>query len=323
MTKFLALLGAVVLAGFNAAAAQTYPSRPITMVVPFPAGGPTDTIGRVLAERMSTTLGQPIIVENPAGASGSIGTGRVARAAPDGYALGLGNWPTHAVNGATYNLNYNIITDFDAISMISSDPLLIVANKSNPSNNLREFIAWVKANQDTVVQATTGAGSANHVAGTLFQRETQTKYQFVYYRSSSLAMPDMIAGRIHFMVDTSANSVPHVRAGAIKGFAVTAKTRLPALPDVPTVDEAGLPGFYCLNWHGLWVPKGTPRAIVDKLNAAVIAALAHPDVQKRLADLGHEIFPREQQTPEGAAAFQKAEIERWWPVIKAANIRAE
>ena len=323
MTKFLALLSAAVLSGFSAAGAQTYPSRPITMIVPFPAGGPTDTIGRVLAERMAATLGRPIIIENPAGASGSIGTGRVARAAPDGYTLGLGNWPTHAVNGATYNLNYNVVTDFEAISMISSDPLLIVANKSNPSNNLREFIAWVKANQDTVVQATTGAGSANHVAGTLFQRETNTKYQFIYYRSSSLAMPDLISGRIHFMVDTSANSVPHVRAGAIKGFAVTAKTRMPALPDVPTVDEAGLPGFYCLNWHGLWVPKGTPKPIIEKLNAAVIDALAHPTVRQRLADLGHEIFPGEQQTPDGAAAFQKAEIERWWPVIKAANIRAE
>ena len=323
MTRLFALIFAAVLGGFSAAAAQPYPSRPITMIVPFPAGGPTDTIGRVLAERMAATLGRPIIVENPVGASGSIGTGRAARAAPDGYTLSLGNWPTHAINGATYKLNYNVFADFDAISMISSDPLLIVANKANPSNNLKEFIAWVKANQDTVVQATTGAGSANHVAGTLFQRETGTKYQFIYYRSSSLAMPDMIAGRIHFMIDTSANSVPQVRAGAIKGFAVTAKTRLPALPDVPTVDEAGLPGFYSLNWHGLWVPKGAPRAIIDKLNDAVIQALAHLSVQQRLADLGHEIFPREQQTPEGAAAFQKAEIERWWPVIRAANIRAE
>lgn len=323
MGRPLALIIAIVLGCFSAAVAQPYPSRPITMIVPFPAGGPTDTIGRVLAERMTVTLGRPVIVDNPVGASGSIGTGRAARAAPDGYTLALGNWPTHAINGATYKLNYDVVTDFDAISMISSDPLLIVANKSNPSNNLKEFIAWVKTNQDTVVQATTGAGSANHVAGSLFQRETDTKYQFIYYRSSSLAMPDMIEGRIHFMIDTSANSVPQVRAGTIKGFAVTAKTRLAALPDVPTVDEAGLPGFYSLNWHGLWVPKSTPKAIIDKLNDAVIQALAHASMQQRLADLGHEIFPREQQTPEGAAAFQKAEIERWWPVIRAANIRAE
>jgi tripartite-type tricarboxylate transporter receptor subunit TctC len=323
MAKLLAVVAAAVLAGLSAAAAQSYPSRPITMIVPFPAGGPTDTIGRVLAERISATLGQPVIVENPVGASGSIGTGRVARAAPDGYTLGLGNWPTHTVNGATYKLNYDIVADFDPISMISSDPLLIVATKTIPSSNLRDFIDWVKANQETAVQATTGAGSSNHVAGTLFQRETGTKYQFIYYRSSSLAMPDLIAGRIHFMIDTAANSVPQVRTGTIKGFAVTAKTRLPALPDLPTVDEAGLPGFYCLNWHGLWVPKGTPRAIVEKLNDAVVQALAHPSVQQRLHDLGHEIFPREQQTPEGTAAFQKAEIERWWPVIRAANIRAE
>jgi tripartite-type tricarboxylate transporter receptor subunit TctC len=323
MIKLPALIIAAVLGGFSTAVAQSYPSRPITMIVPFPAGGPTDVIGRVLAERMGATLGQPVIVENLVGASGSIGTGRVARAAPDGYTLSLGNWPTHAVNGATYKLNYDIVADFDAISMISSDPLLIVATKSIPSNNLKEFIAWVKANQDTAVQATTGAGSSNHVAGTLFQRETGTKYQFIYYRSSSLAMPDLIAGRIHFMIDTAANSVPQVRTGTIKGFAVTAKTRLPALPDLPTVDEAGLPGFYCLNWHGLWVPKGTPPAIVARLNDAVVQALAHPSVQQRLADLGHEIFPREQQTPDGTAAFQKAEIERWWPVIRAANIRAE
>src|SRR5262245_23529641 len=184
----LALIIAAILGSTTGAAAQSYPSRAITMIVPFPAGGPTDTIGRVLAERMAVTLGRPVVVENPAGASGSIGTGRAARATPDGYTLALGNWPTHAINGATYKLNYNVITDFDAISMISSDPLIIVANKSNPSNNLKEFIAWVKANQDTVVQATTGAGSANHVAGTLFQRETGTKYQFIYYRSSSLAM---------------------------------------------------------------------------------------------------------------------------------------
>ena len=280
MTK-LALIIAAILGSIGAAAAQTYPSRPITMIVPFPAGGPTDTIGRVLAERMAVTLGRPIIVENPVGASGSIGTGRAARATPDGYTIVLGNWPTHAINGATYKLNYDVVTDFDAIAMISSDPLIIVANKSNPANNLKEFISWVKANQDSVVQATTGAGSANHVAGTLFQRETGTKYQFIYYRSSSLAMPDMISGRIHFMIDTSANSVPQVRAGAIKGLAITAKTRSPALPDVPSVDEAGLPGFYSLNRHGLWMPKGTPKAIIEKVNDAVVQALVHPGVQQR------------------------------------------
>lgn len=323
MKKLFALAVVAALASAGTAAAQTYPSRPITMIVPFPAGGPTDTIGRVVAERMAATLGQPIIVENVGGASGSIGTARGARAPADGYTFSLGNWPTHALNGATYTLNYNVLTDFEPISMISSDPLLIVANKSNPSNNLRELIVWIKANQDTLTQATTGAGSASHVAGTLFQRETGTRYQFIYYRSSSQAMPDLISGRIQLMIDTSANSVPQVRSGAIKGYAVTAKTRLPALPDVPTVDEAGLPGFYSLNWHGLWAPKGTPKAVIDKLNAAAVLALADAGVRKRLDDLGHEVFPREQQTPEGAGAFQKAEIERWWPIIKSANIKAE
>jgi tripartite-type tricarboxylate transporter receptor subunit TctC len=305
------------------ATAQDYPSRPITVVVPFPAGGPSDTLVRILGEQMRGTLGQPIVIENVAGASGSIGVGRVARAAPDGYTLILGSWVTHVVNGVVYALRYDVLNDFEPIGLIATNPLLIVAKKAMPAESLQELIAWLKANPDKATQGTTGAGSALHVAGVFFQKETGARLPFVAYRGGALAMQDLVSGQIDMMIDVAANSLPQVQAGNIKAYAVTDKRRLAAAPAIPTVDEAGLPGLYVSIWFALWAPKGTPKDIVGKLNAAVAGALADPAVRQRLADLGQEIAPREQQTPEALGIHHKAEIDKWWPIIKAANIKAE
>ena len=305
------------------AAAQSYPSKPITVVVPFVAGGPVDTIARIMGERMRTFLGQPIVVENVGGAAGSIGVGRAARAAPGGYTLSLGNWATHVVNGAIYPLNFDVLSDFDPVSLIVTQPELVVAKKSMPAGDLKGLIAWLKANPDKAVQGTSGVGSAGHVAGVFFQKMTGTQYQFVPYRGLAPAMQALLAEQVDMLIDVPASSVPQVRGGTIKAYAVTAKSRLPALPDVPTVDEAGLPGFYASVWYAFWVPKGTPKDISARLNAAVVNALADATVRKRLSDLGMEIFPRDQQTPEVLSALHKAEVERWWPIIKAANIKGQ
>jgi tripartite-type tricarboxylate transporter receptor subunit TctC len=317
----LALAFVAVLGTIGIAAAQTYPSRPITMIVPFPAGGPTDTIGRIVAEGMRASLGQTIVIDNIGGAAGSIAVGRPARAAPDGYTLSLGTGTTHVVNGAVYTLPYDVVKDFEPVSMLATQPLLIIAKKAMPANDLKELIAWLKANPDKASQGTAGAGSTSHVAGIFFQKETGTRYQFVPYRNTG--MQDLMAGLIDLMIDPAANSVPQVRAGTVKGYAVTAKTRLVSAPDLPTVAEAGLPGLIVTSWHAIWVPKGTPKDIIAKLNAAVVAALADPSVQRRLADLGNETAPRELQTPEALGAYHKAEIEKWWPIIRAANVKAE
>jgi tripartite-type tricarboxylate transporter receptor subunit TctC len=305
------------------ARAQTYPERPITIIVPFAAGGPTDVIGRILAERMRVALGQAVIIENVSGANGTIGVGRVARAAPDGYTISIGHWSTHVVNGAIYQLQYDLLNDFEPISLIASNSYLIVAKNLVPANDLKGFIAWLKANPDKASEGTAGAGSPQHVGGVFFQNATGTRFQFVPYRGAAPAMQDLLAGQIDMIIDDPTNSLPHVCAGRIKAFAVTAKTRMAAAPDVPTVDEAGLPGFYFSRWHALWVPKATPKNIVGKLNAAITDALADPAMRTRLADLGQEIFPRDQQTPEALGALQKAEIEKWWPIIKAAGIKGE
>jgi tripartite-type tricarboxylate transporter receptor subunit TctC len=305
------------------AAAQVYPSRPVTMVVPFPAGGSTDTIGRVMADGMRASLGQTIIIENVGGASGNIGVGRVARAAPDGYTLILGSWPTHVLNAAIFTLPYDPLNDFEPVSLVAAQPLFIIAKKAMPAKDLGELIAWLKANPDKATQGTAGTGGASHLAGVFFQKATGTRYQLVPYRGSAPAMQDLLAGQIDMMIDLAASSTPHVRAGNVKAYAVTSKTRLAAAPDVPTVDEAGLPGYYVSSWHAIWVPKATPKPVIAKLNAAVVDALADPTVRKRLADVGQDIFPREQLTPEALSTFRKAEIEKWWPLVKAANIKVE
>jgi tripartite-type tricarboxylate transporter receptor subunit TctC len=315
---FAAALGSIA-----PASAQVFPSRPISIVVPFAAGGPTDIIARTMAQRMRVPLGENVIVENVTGANGSLGVGRVARAAPDGYTLSIGHWSTHVVNGAVYPLPYDLLKDFEPISLIATNAYLIVAKNAVPAHDLKGFIAWLRDNPDKAFEGTAGAGSPQHVGGVFFQSATGTRFQFVPYRGAAPAMQALMAGEIDFLIDDPTSSLPQVRAGKIKAFAVTARRRLPSAPDIPTVDEAGLPKFYFSRWHAIWAPKGTPKDVVTKLNAAVVDALADPAVRARLADLGQEIFPREQQTPEALCAYHKAEIEKWWPIIKAAGIKAE
>jgi tripartite-type tricarboxylate transporter receptor subunit TctC len=316
--------GAVVLPAISRVGrAQTYPSRPITMVVPFPPGGATDVVGRIIAERIAASLGQAVVVENVTGAGGNIGVGRVAHAQPDGYTLGIGQTATHVFNGATYTLRYDLLSDFDPVALLSTTPFLIAAKNAVPAKDLREFIAWLKANSDRASQGLPGIGSVPHVSGLLLQKETGARFQFVPYRGGAPALQDLVAGNIDLMITDPTTSLSQVQAGRIKAFAVTAKTRLALAPNIPTVDEAGLPGFYASLWHGLWVPKGTPREITGKLSAAVKGALADPTVQTRLADIGQNVFPPEQGTPEALRDYQKTEIEKWWPIIKAAGIKAE
>jgi len=305
------------------ARAQTYPSRPLTMIVPYPAGGPTDTIARLLGERMRASLGQPMIIENVAGAGGNIGVGRVARAAGDGYTLGIGHWGSHVVNGAIYTLPYDLLTDLEPVALLSDGPQLIVAARSVPAKDIKELIAWLKANPGKAMVGTTGVGGASHLAGILFQNTTGTNIQIVPYRGAAPRMQDMLSGQIHLAFDQAANSLPQVRGGNLQTYAVTSKTRLAVAPDIPTVDEAGLPGFYISVWHGLWSSKGTPKDVVRRLNAAVVDALADPTVRQRLTELGQELPAPEQQTPEALRTYHKAEIDKWWPIIRAAGIKVD
>src|SRR5262245_35215416 len=303
------------------ARSQAYPSRPITMIVPFAAGGPNDGIARIMAERMRVSLGQPVTIENIDGAAGSIGTGRAARAAPDGYTISIGYWGTHVANSAIYALDYDVVKDFEPISLLVESSLLICASKATPANDLREFVNWLQANPDKASSAV--PGSASHVASVFFQRETGTRFRLVPYRGAGPAIQDLAQGRIDMALLNAGAPLPHVRAGAFKAYAVSAKRRLAAAPNIPTVAQAGFPSLDATVWFGFFAPAGTHHDIIAKLNAATVEALADPNIRSRLADLAQEIFPREQQTTAALAELQKAEIAKWWPIIKAANIKPE
>jgi tripartite-type tricarboxylate transporter receptor subunit TctC len=321
--QFLRLAaGAVVLpTASRIAAAQAYPTRPITLIVPFAAGGPTDTIARIVTERMRISLGQPIVIENVSGADGNIAVGRAVRAAPDGYTISIGNMATHVLNGAFYSLRYDLLNDFESISLLASAPALIVANNGVPARNLTELIAWLRANQDKAAVGTFATWARLLAVG--FQNITGARFQIVPYRGAAPAMQDLIAGQIQLMFDQAANSLPQLRAGKIKAFAVAAKKRLALAPDIPTTDEAGLSDFHLSVWQALWIPKGTSKDVIAKLNSAVVDALANAGARQQLTEIGQEIPSRDQQTPEALRAYQKAEAEKWWPIIKAAGIRAE
>ncbi len=317
------LAAGAVATGGGRAGAQNYPSRPITMNVPYAAGGPLDTTVRVLTEPLRAVLGQPIIIENVAGAGGSIGVGRVARAAPDGYTLSAGNWSSHVANGAIYTLPYNLLTSLEPVSLLPFETNLIVARKNFPANNLAELIAWLKGHPDTALVGTSGVGGPSHMSALFFAKETGTRITLVPYRGSGPALLDLVGGQLDLMITAPSITLPHVRDGTIKAFAVTDKTRLDAAPDIPTTDEAGLPGFYFSAWTGLWAPAGTANDIINKLSAAVRAVLAEPALQRRLAELSLEMPPPEQLGPQPLRKLQKAEAEKWWPIIKAANIKGE
>ena len=310
------------LAGTSLATAQEYPSRPINMVVPFPAGGPLDSVARIMAERMRVALGQAVVIDNVGGASGTVGIGRVIRATPDGYTIVAGGLPTNVLNGAVMALPYDPL-DIQPISLTIRAPLLVVARKSMPANDLKELITWLKANPDKASQGTGGIGATSHIAGVFFQQLSGTRFTLVPYRGAGPAMQDLLSEQIDMMIDPASGTLPQVRAGKIKAYAVTDDHRLAAAPDIPTAAEAGLPGFEIVNWQGFFAPKGTPSALVERLNAAIVETMADPAVRSRLMDLGQEIFPREQQTPAALGAINKADIEKWWPIIKAAGVRSE
>jgi tripartite-type tricarboxylate transporter receptor subunit TctC len=303
--------------------AQSYPARSIAMVVPYPAGGPSDTLARIVAERMKTALGQTVIVENVTGAGGSIGTGRVARAVPDGYTLALGHVQTHVINAVTQNLQYDVVKDFEPVSLIADTPQWLIARKTLPAEDVKGFIGWLKEQDGKATGGAVGVGGPTDLAAAFFQKATGTKFQLAPYRGGAPLVQDLLAGQIDFTFGQAANYLGHARNGVLKPFAVLSKKRWWAAPDLPTMDEAGVTGLYSSFWHGLWVPKGTPGEIVARLNAAVTETLADQAVKKRLADIGQEIWPVAQQNPAALAAQQQAEIERWWPVVKAAGIKTE
>lgn len=316
IARQLAITAALIGCCLSGAQAELFPSRPITIVVPFPPAGPSDVLGRILGSGMQAALGQSVIIENVTGAAGSIGVGRVAHAKPDGYTLILGNLGTHVFNGAIYKLGYDVLGDFQPISLLPTNHQLLLVSNTTPASSVAELIAWLKAHPDKMTAGTAGPGSPSHLSAAYFQIRTGTRFQLIPYRGTPQAMQDLVAGRIDILFDQSSGALPLVRAGKVKALAVTADHRLAVAPDIATVDEAGLPAFYTSQWFGLWAPKGTPNDVVATLDRAVTAALADRTVRSRLSDLGAAIPDPQQQTPDALAALQKAEIEKWWPVIK-------
>lgn len=319
----VAAAGLACLVSAAAASAQTYPARTITLIAPFPAGGPLDTIARIVSEPMHATLGQPIVIENVAGAGGNLGVGRLARSAPDGYSIGIGQWSTHVVNPVTYKLAYDVLSDFAPVATLTDVPQVIIARKNFPARDLKELVAWLQANPDKANAATVGAAGGAQVAAVYFQQRTKTQFRFVAYKGGAPAMQDLIGGQVDLMFDQGANATEQIRSGAIRAYATMAKSRWFAVPDVPTIDEAGIPGLHVSYWHAMWAPKGTPEPIIARLNDAVRKALADQNVRKRLEAIGHEIAPPELQTPQGLAAFHKSETDKWWPIVRATGLKAE
>jgi tripartite-type tricarboxylate transporter receptor subunit TctC len=303
------------------ASAQAFPSRTITMVVPVPAGGALDTNARLVASGMSAALGQPVVIENVTGAAGSAGTGRIARATPDGYSILYGANVTHVLNPAVLNLNYDVVADFEPIALIGNTPWLFAVKNDLPVKDLSELIAWLKANPDKATFGTAGQGSPSHVGGVLFQQVTGTRFQFIPYRGTAPVVPDLISGQIDMAILDPITSLPQFRAGKIKILAVMGQKRGSGSQDIATADEQGVKGVYTEPWQGMWAPKGVSKEIITRLNAAVVSALSDPAIRKKFADQSYELTPREQLTPEHLAQFHKAEMDKWFPILKAAGIK--
>lgn len=322
--SFVGALVALLVGAFPALA-ETYPSHPITMLVGFPPGGPTDALARILADGMKKALGQTIVVETVDGASGTIATGRVVHAAPDGYTIGIGNWSSHVGSPAVYKLDYDVLTDLQPISLLAASPLWILGKEAIPPKTATELIAWVKKRPptDPATFGTVGTGSAAQLCGIYFQQKTGAHLQFVPYKGAGPALQDLLGGHIDLACLEATSSLPSVQAGKMKAFAVLSEQRWQKSPNTPTMVETGVPGLTITFWHGLWTTKGTPKDVVAKLDKAVQTALADPAVKQRLEALGQVIFPRSQQTPAALAAYQKAETEKWWPVIRAADIKTQ
>ena len=318
----LAALVALLISG-SPAHAQKFPSHPITIVVPFSAGGPSDAMSRILAERMQRTLGETILIENVTGAGGSLGVGRVVRAAADGYTIGFGHLGTNVANGAIYKLGYDLVTDLEPVVLLPSNPMIIVSKNAVPATSLKELLAWLKSRPTPPTAGTAGAGSGSHIVGLYFENVTGIKLQYVPYRGTAPALTDLVAGQIDIIVDQLSNSIAQVRAGTIRAYAITDDKRVESASDIPTTDEAGLPGFHMTLWSGLWVPKNTPKDIVAKLNTAAVDTLNDPAVRKKFEDLGLQVPPADKLTPGALGAWQQAEIAKWWPMLKAANVRLE
>src|SRR5438132_12666025 len=316
MRRFLVALVLAIFAGIVVVQAQTYPSHSITIVVPFPPGGSTDTAARIMAEKMREQLGQPIVIENVGGAGGSIGVGRLARAVPDGYTFDIGQWDTH-VGSIIYKLDHDLEKDFAPIALVSNNPQLMVAKNDLPAKTLGELVAWMKDNPGKINFVNQNA--AANVTGVLFENLTKQKVQFIPYRGAGPAMTDLISGQVDLLVVQGAVALPQVRGGTIKAIVNLSPSRSASMPDIPTSDEGGVPGLYMSGWFGFFAPKSTPRDIIDKLNSVIVQVLADPAVRTRFAELGLDVASREQQTPAGLAAFQKAEIEKWWPIIRAST----
>jgi tripartite-type tricarboxylate transporter receptor subunit TctC len=318
----LAALMALLMSDGNALA-EKFPSHPITVIVPFSAGGPSDAMMRILAERMKLTLGETILIENVTGAGGSLGVGRTVRSPPDGYTIGFGHLGTNVANGAIYKLGYDLVADLEPVVLLPSNPMIIVSKNAVPAKSLKELLAWLKSRPTPPTAGTAGAGSGSHIGGLYFENVSGIKLQYVPYRGTAPALNDLVAGQIDIIVDQTSNSINQVRGGNIRAYAITDEKRIDSAPDVPTTDEAGLPGFHMTLWSGLWVPKGTPKDIVAKLNAAVVDALNDPAVRKQLENLGLQMPPADRLSPEALGAWQKAEIAKWWPMIKAADVKVE